>query len=237
MRIQTFNSSRYRLYLENQAFASQIPAGSIVLDAGAGIAPYRNLFAHTTYETADFEMVNKKYRPSTYVCDLKDIPVEDAKFDYIIFNQVMEHLPEPKAVLLELYRVLKPNGKMIFSAPLFYEEHEKPYDFYRYTQFGVKYLMESAGFTIDRLDWLEGYFSTTGYQLYTMARYLPYKSDQLFPGVLGYVFVPILLFLKGFFLACSFLFHKMEKKTKFKGRGYPKNYVAIVSKLGNTNVE
>jgi SAM-dependent methyltransferase len=230
MRLFTFNSSRYRLFLENQNFASQIPAGALVLDAGAGHAPYRKLFDHAQYETADFEMVDKRYTPSTYVCDLKQIPVENNRFDYIVFNQVMEHLPEPKSVLLELNRILKPNGKMIFSAPLVYEEHEQPYDFYRYTQFGVKYLMESAGFKIERIDWLEGYFGNVGYQLNTMGRYLPYKPKLLSPGLTGYLLTPLVFVLKTIFLISSSIFHHLEKRSKFTGKGFPKNYVAIVVK-------
>jgi SAM-dependent methyltransferase len=225
-----FNSSRYRLLEENKAFASQIPAGSIVLDAGAGEAPYRRLFDHTQYETADFEMVDKAYARSTYVCDLKNIPVEANRFDYIIFNQVMEHLPEPKAVLLELYRVLKPKGKIIYSAPLFYEEHEIPYDFYRYTQYGIKHLMQSAGFKIETLDWLEGYFGTVGYQLDRMASYIPHQPRKLCPGIAGYFLAPFIYILKIIFRLTSRLFHKLEVKIKFTERGYPKNYVAIISK-------
>lgn len=141
-----FNSSRYRLQKENAAFAALVPDHALVLDAGAGNAPYKSLFEHAQYESADFEKIDKKYAPSTYVCDLKKIPVEDCRFDFIIFNQVMEHLPEPHLVLAELYRVLKPSGKMIYTGPLFYEEHEQPYDFYRYTQFGLRYLFESAHF-------------------------------------------------------------------------------------------
>lgn len=118
-----FNSSRHRLWLENEAFASSVPAGSLVLDAGSGDAPYKPLFKHARYESADFEKVDKRYAPPTYVCDLKSIPVEDCRFDFIIFNQVMEHLPEPRLVLAELFRVLKPDGRMIYTGPLFYEEH------------------------------------------------------------------------------------------------------------------
>ncbi|WP_322513018.1 class I SAM-dependent methyltransferase, partial [Chloroflexus sp.] len=114
-RLFKFNSSRYRLWQENAAFAAAIPQGALVLDAGAGEAPYQSLFRHTRYESADFQKVNKPYAPSTYVCDLKSIPVEDNRFDFIVFNQVMEHLPEPKLVLNELYRVLKPGGKMIYT--------------------------------------------------------------------------------------------------------------------------
>lgn len=110
-RIFAFNSSRYRLQLENAAFSILVPDRVLVLDAGIGNAPYKGLFQHTQYESADFEKVDKQYAPSTFVCDLKSISVKDCRFDFIIFNQVMEHLPEPQLVLTELYRVLKVGGK------------------------------------------------------------------------------------------------------------------------------
>jgi len=84
----SFNSSRIRLLEENEAFAKTIPPKAVVLDAGAGTQPYRHLFEHTQYESADFEQVDKEYVKSTYVCDLKNVPVEDERFDYILFNQV-----------------------------------------------------------------------------------------------------------------------------------------------------
>jgi SAM-dependent methyltransferase len=233
-RLRAFNSSRYRLLRENTAFAAQIPAKALVLDAGAGNAPYRSLFQHAQYESADFQKVDKQYASTTYVCDLSAIPVEDGRFDYIIFNQVLEHVPEPKRVLTELCRILKPGGKMIYSGPLFYEEHEQPYDFYRYTQFGLRYLLNTAGFEIERLDWLEGYFGTVGYQLDGMSRYLPYKPRHIGAGVLGYGLAPVMVLLKIGFAVCSVLFHRLETRTKFMDRGYPKNYVAIAKKAQAT---
>jgi len=229
-RLRTFNSSRCRLWEENAAFAERVPEGALVLDAGAGSAPYKSLFDHAQYESADFRQIDKTYAPSTYVCDLQQIPVEDGRFDFIIFNQVMEHLPDPKPVLVELNRVLRPGGKMIYSGPLFYEEHEKPFDFFRYTQFGLRELFSTTGFLVERLDWLEGYFGTVGYQLNCMGRYLPRKPRDLGGGVVGYALVPVMMILKMGFRACSILFHNLEMRVKFKGRGYPKNYVAIVGK-------
>ena len=230
-RLLAFNASRYRLRQEITAFAALVPAGALVLDAGSGPAPYKSLFEHTKYESADFEQVAiKNYAPSTYVCDLRNIPVEDGRFDFIIFNQVMEHVPEPKLVLAELHRVLRPGGKMLYTGPLFYEEHEQPYDFYRYTQFGVRYLLDSTGFAIDRIEWLEGYFGTVGYQLYCMMRYLPYMPRDLGYGFVGYVLPPIMILLRVLFGVSSILFNQLETRTKFKGRGYPKNYVAVVSR-------
>lgn len=230
-RLLKFNSSRYRLWQEIVAFAALVPDGALVLDAGAGNAPYKELFQHAQYESADFQKVNNKtYASSTYVCDLQSIPVENCRFDFIIFNQVMEHLPEPQIVLAELYRVLKAGGKMIFTGPFFFEEHEQPYDFYRYTQFGLRHLFNSTGFVIERLYWLEGYFSTIGYQLKGMALYLPCRPSQLNYGLIGYGLIPIVALLKIGFAACSIFFNRLETRIKFDARGYPKNYVVLASK-------
>jgi SAM-dependent methyltransferase len=226
-----FNASRFRLWQENAAFAASVPRGALVLDAGSGNAPYKPLFQHARYESADFAQVDKDYAPSTYVCDLRNIPVEDGRFDFIIFNQVIEHLPEPRAALQELHRVLKEGGKMICTGPLFYEEHEQPYDFYRYTQFGLRHLFGATGFRVDRLDWLEGYFGTVGYQLQGMARHLPWKPGQLGRGVIGYVLVPFLILSKALCAAGSVLFQRLETCIKFQARGYPKNYVVLVSRV------
>ena len=114
----------------------------------------------------------KKYRQPDYVCDLVAIPVEDARFDHVVCTQVLEHLPEPLRVIAELGRVLKPGGTLWLSAPLFYAEHEKPYDFFRYTRTAWA-LLEDAGFEVGEIAWLEGYFGTLSYQVRVAGRALP----------------------------------------------------------------
>jgi SAM-dependent methyltransferase len=225
-----FNSSRERLWTENARFAAAIPPEALVLDAGAGEAPYKPLLRHARYESADFHKVDKPYAASTYVCDLTAIPVEDARYDYVVFNQVLEHVPDPLAVLRELFRVLKPGGQMIYTAPLFYEEHETPYDFYRYTQFGTRLLLSKAGFAIERIDWLEGYFGTVAYQMHSMGRYLPAKPRDISAGARGWLLWPLMFVLRVQMAACAMLFHRLEVRHKYMGRGYPKNYVAIATR-------
>lgn len=156
--------------------ADSLPPEALVLDAGAGKAPYRKLFERVRYESADF----KRYeRRQTYVCDLAAIPVEEARFDAAICSQVLEHVPNPAAVLSELHRVLKPGARLWLSAPLFYEEHQQPYDFFRYTQFGFRRLAEEAGFEVKALERLEGYDATLSYQLAMAARELPSRLVPL----------------------------------------------------------
>ncbi len=76
------NSSRYHLALMTQQFAESMTPGGIVLDAGAGDAPYKSLFSHMRYESADFGKLDKEYTDLTYVCDFcEHIPVEDGRFD------------------------------------------------------------------------------------------------------------------------------------------------------------
>ncbi|RVT90189.1 class I SAM-dependent methyltransferase [Sphingomonas crocodyli] len=213
---------------ENENFATTISPGSLVLDAGAGDQPYRHCFSHCTYEAADFEKVDKPYAKSTYVCDLSSIPVADARFDAIVFNQVMEHLSDPLTVLKELRRVLKPGGRMICTAPLFYEEHEVPYDFYRYTQFGWRHLLAKAGFEIEKIGWMEGYLGTVAYQLQTAARYLPIRPRDIAPGGLGYVALPAVALTKFASHLCARLFYRLDEKHRYTAKGFPKNYVLTV---------
>jgi SAM-dependent methyltransferase len=226
------NSSRVHLARANAAFARGVEPGMRVLDAGAGDAPYQHMFAHAHYESADFEKVAKSYGETTYVCSLDAIPVEDNRFDRIVFNQVLEHLPEPITVLKELHRVLKPGGLMICSAPLYYEEHEQPYDFYRYTQFGHRHLFDRSSFEMLSIEWMEGYFGTVSYQMQCMFRSLPADPRALplrwwLP--LAYPVVLATKIMAGFLMM---FFSKLDIASKFTQAGHPKNYVVIVRKPG-----
>lgn len=224
------NSSRYHLEHVNRAAAEALPAGSRVLDAGAGNCPYRELFAHARYETADFAQIDKQYGEITYVCDIAAIPVESESFDFVLLNQTLEHVPEPKAVLKELHRVLKPGGHILYTGPFYYEEHEVPYDFYRYSQFGLRHLFCEAGFEIQKLEWLEGYFGTLGYQLERAYRNLPLAAAAYGGGVGGISMVPLAAILRTVFAFSSTLFYALDRRVKFTAAGHPKNYYLFAAK-------
>ncbi len=127
--------------------SDELQPGARVLDVGAGEQPYRELFPHVEYVTTDWaNSVHPGARQVDIVAPADDLPVEDASFDAVINTQVLEHVPEPRKVIAEFFRVLKPGGRLYITLPLAWELHEEPWDFYRYTSHGIRHLLESAGF-------------------------------------------------------------------------------------------
>jgi SAM-dependent methyltransferase len=208
-----FNSSRWHLD-RWVAKAGRLGADKSfrVLDAGAGVAPYRKYFEHVTYETADFGEVDKEYSHLDYTCRLEELPMADGTYDLVLCNQVLEHIPEPLMVLKEIRRVLKPDGQAWLSAPLFYEEHEIPYDFHRYTQFAWRRMAAEADFTVESLQWLEGYYGTISHQLAMASNSLPM------------IWLP----LRIFFFAFAEVFGFLDIKFKITSTGMPKNYCCVL---------
>lgn len=227
------NAPRVWLKRELEAFAAGLPPGSIVLDAGAGHQPYREIFSHCQYETADFEKVEvstKVYAPSTYVCDLRSIPVEDNRFDAIAFTNVMEHLPDPQDVLTEFWRVLKPGGVIFYTAPFMYQEHEQPYDYYRYTQFGVRHLFTKAQFEVSEVRPLDGTLALVAHVLRYTARRLPWKPRDYSPGIRGYLYLVIFTPFRPLARFMASLAARAATRSRYEQGGMPVNYMALVRK-------
>jgi len=94
-----------------------------------------------------------------------NIPQPDESFDCILSTAVLEHLEDPQEALIEAFRILKPGGYAIYTAPLFWHLHEEPRDFFRFTKFALNYLFTTAGFDIIEIKPLSGFWNTFGTEL------------------------------------------------------------------------
>lgn len=122
-----------------------------LLDLGCGKAPYYGLYRTLVDDICcvDWQQsVHGNSHIDKHADLTKPLPLEDESFDTILLSSVLEHIPTPMNLWLEMHRVLRRGGKVIMNVPFMYWLHETPHDFYRYTEFALKKMAEDAGFKI-----------------------------------------------------------------------------------------
>jgi len=151
------------------------------LDVGSGSKPYFNLFTNvTTYigmdieqsgHTHDLESIDVFYNGETF-------PFEENTFDSLVFFEVLEHVFNPDTFFNQIRKVVKPGGHCLVTIPFIWGEHEQPYDFARYSSFGLKHMFDEHGFEIIKhkkylTDFRLIFLLINSYLYTTFKKYLP----------------------------------------------------------------
>jgi SAM-dependent methyltransferase len=134
--------------LENiRHFSAQIKGR--VLDVGCGTQPYRELFKNVEYVGLEIDTPkNRRNKNIDFFYDGNRLPFTDGEFDSVITTEVLGHVFNPDGFLQEIQRVLKANGALLLTTPFAWDENRQPYDYARYSSFGIAHLLEKSGFTI-----------------------------------------------------------------------------------------
>jgi SAM-dependent methyltransferase len=142
------------------ALARDLPADAWVLDAGAGESQYARHFARQRYCGVDLAVGDAAWDYSRLdaIADLTALPFRAGAFDAALSIVTIEHLREPGRALAELARVVAPGGVLLVAAPHEWEVHQAPHDYFRYTRYGMTYLLEKAGWEVRELRAAGGYF-------------------------------------------------------------------------------
>jgi SAM-dependent methyltransferase len=166
-------------------FASDLPRNSQVLDAGAGECQYADFFEDFRYVAVDLGIGDSawSYTRLNAIADLLHLPFSDDTFDAVLNVVTLEHVTDPARVIAELFRCLRPGGRLLLVTPLEWEEHQQPHDYFRYTRYGLEYLTARAGFVGVAVRPVGGFFRLLSRRLL--------NSVQFFPGPLA--LVPVVL--------------------------------------------
>lgn len=125
-----------------------------ILDLGCGMKPYEPLLGRPGDRWVGVD--NPPSMAGSYgaftladaFADSHHLPFRDGVFDSVVCTQVLEHVAEPGRVLREAARVLRPGGVLVVTAPMLWPLHEEPFDYYRYTQHGLRHLLRQAGLEV-----------------------------------------------------------------------------------------
>lgn len=163
-----------------------------ILDFGCGAKPYVQYFKHADeYIGLDIEQSGHAHllEQIDVYYDGKTIPFDKNHFDAVFSSEVFEHVFNIEEVLAEIHRVLKPGGRLLITCPFAWPEHEVPYDFARYSSFGIKHIIEKAGFTVTE-QYKTGHFFEVvmQYLVFYIFCFIPKK-----PAVIYYILHQLLL--------------------------------------------
>lgn len=150
-----------------------------VIDLGCGVMPYAEILPPAVTGYLGVDLAHGVGKPHLYG-DVQDLAmVRDGCCDAVICLEVLEHVPEPKHAVAEIARILRPGGVAILSVPHLSRLHEIPYDFYRYTEYGLRHLLQAAGMETIDLEIRGGLFAFLGHQASTVALALAWRWPAL----------------------------------------------------------
>jgi SAM-dependent methyltransferase len=120
---------------------------TVILDVGCGIKPYQPFFTGKSDIYLGCDIVNSEL--IDILCSGEKLPFRDQVISSILCTQVIEHVETPKRMVKEFSRVLLKNGLIFLSTHGTWPVHGAPYDYWRWTEYGLKKLFNKFNiFTI-----------------------------------------------------------------------------------------
>ncbi|MFO1525295.1 MAG: class I SAM-dependent methyltransferase [Turneriella sp.] len=192
--VNPFFITRRYLYKNIEHVARQIGRGKL-LDIGCGTKPYESFFQVEAYVGLDYRKEGKNQNLKADVFyDGGKFPFKKGEFDSALATEVLEHVFEPDLFMSEIYRILKPGGLCIMTVPFLWDEHEQPYDYARYTSFGLRALVEKHGFEVVEQIKTGNFVSALGQLFCTYLYYYFSRNRLLYAIARPLVFAPLQIF-------------------------------------------
>lgn len=159
-----------------------------ILDVGCGNKPYESLFNTTAENYTGCDVVQSSGNKVDILCKATAIDASAEAYDTVFCTQVMEHVDNSELMMKECNRVLKKDGIFILSVPFCWELHEEPYDFFRFTKYGLQELCERNNFEMLELIPNGGKWAAI-FQMNINMIYSTFKKKNIFIKGLKFLFM------------------------------------------------
>ncbi len=152
--------AHYTIRRHVSRFAAHVGPRRRILDLGSGKPePYKGLFdlpgEGSIYVSVD------RFERADIQGDAQTLPLPTGWADLILCTEVLEHLPAPREALVEMNRVLAPDGFLVLTVPLVWGEHHHV-DYQRWTEAGLHRILQTTDFAVHTIHRRGGIFSTVG---------------------------------------------------------------------------
>jgi SAM-dependent methyltransferase len=134
-----------------------VPAGSTVLEIGAGTAFMRPVIeaevSQARYITSDIAPTEN----TALVVDACALPLADRSVDVVLALEVLEHIERPESLVEEAARVLRADGRLMLTVPFMFGVHDFM-DYHRFTPLGMEKLFSRNGIRLQDVQLRGGVF-------------------------------------------------------------------------------
>lgn len=169
----------------------------LILDIGGEKKSRKGQFNINEYaEKILYLNIDSETEPD-FLSDATEIPVKSNHFNVVICSQLLEHVIDPLKVLKEIFRVLRPGGKLLLSTPFLYRVHADPIDYARYTDFYWKINLKQIGFKKIKVESHGYFFSVLANMFKTSAKESQKKQIiiSVLPTLIAGFFTQLAVFL------------------------------------------
>ncbi|MDH5691139.1 MAG: class I SAM-dependent methyltransferase, partial [Candidatus Bathyarchaeota archaeon] len=128
--------TRYSMYRRIRECLGEPMSGKIL-----GISGIEGFYSFINRKNA--EVIEVQYPHA----DMQNLPFKDDTFDFVISDQVIEHIHDPKRAICESYRVLKKGGMAIHTTCFMNYFHPSPIDFWRFSPDALRHICNVCGFS------------------------------------------------------------------------------------------
>src|ERR1043165_4566785 len=134
--------SRKGLYEFLRREFATIKTNERVLTVGAAGDVHKLLVEHAqqqAFSVTSFD-IDQKYQPDI-LGDICTYEFGERTYDVVVLSEVLEHIHSPHLAIKNIYRLLRNGGRLILTVPFIFPIHERPHDYFRYTRYGLEFLL------------------------------------------------------------------------------------------------